>query len=98
MANLSLSVLFSVLPQGPPDGQLAVAVAFTSTSITHLELTSVRGIRCGGHGLCALFQGGLGPLHSQINGATPLTPTPKKKKPVGILLINLGKTDILKIL
>lgn len=96
-------VFFSVLPQGPQDGQLAVALAFTLTSMTHLELTSVRGVHRGGQGLCAVFQGGLlSPLRSQKNRVTtPHLPNPKKEKPVGtvigIVLIDLGKTDILKI-
>lgn len=66
---------FSVLPRGPQDGQLVVALAFTLTSMTHLELTSVRGVHQGGQGLCAVFQGGLlSPLRSRKNRVTTLHP------------------------
>lgn len=98
------SVFFSVLPQSPQDGQLAVALAFTLTSMTHLELTSVRGVHRGGQALCAVFQSGLlSPLRSRKNRVTtPHPPNPKKKKSVGIaigiVLTDLGKTDILKII
>lgn len=79
--SYSWSVFFSVLPQGPQDGQLAVALAFTLTSMTHLELTSVCGAHRGGQSLCAVFQGGLlSPLRSRKNRVTTPTPPIRKRK------------------